>query len=120
MADEKPTKPIEEQLADEITRALKHFAPGGKFAPIEDPQEWEKRREALPPEQRELHLALTQFAQLLDYYDRSKIKPPLALADAMKAAAKLPLPERTARIREINQELMKRLHNAGDSASIRM
>lgn len=120
MTDEKRDKPIEEQLAEEIARVFKHFAPGGKFAPIEDPEEWEKTRAAMPPEERELNLALTQFAQLLDYYDRRKMRPSLAIADAMTAAAKLPIAEKTARIREINQELMKRLHDAGDGASIRM
>jgi hypothetical protein len=120
MTDEKPPKPIEEQLAEEITRVFKHFAPGGKFAPINDSAEYEKLRESLPPAERELNLAFTQFAQLLDYFERQNLKVGMDVANAISAAVRLPLEEQAGRIREINQALMKRIKDAGHGTPIRM
>ena len=120
MTDEKPPNPIEEQLAEEIAKVLKHFAPGGKFAPIEDPAEYEKLRESLPPAEREVNLAFTQFAQLLDFLERQNIKVGMDVANAISAAVRLPLEEQAARIREINQTLMKRINDAGEGPAIRM
>jgi hypothetical protein len=120
MTDEKDPKPIEAQLAEQIARVLKHFAPGGKMGPIEDLNEYEKLRESLPPLERELNLEVTQFVQLVDYCGRSRIKLGPDVADAMSAAAKLPVEERIGQIREINQGLMKRLNDAGESTPFRM
>jgi len=120
MTDEKETKTIEKQLAEELARVFKHFAPGGKFAPIEDPAEYERLRASLSPEEREINLAFTQFAQLLDYFERQNIKVGMDVADAISAAVRLPKSEQAARIREINQTLMKRINDAGHGTSIRM
>lgn len=119
MADEKTPKPIETEMAEELARVFKHFAPGGKFGPM-DPAEYEKLQESLPPLERELNKEVTRFVQMVDYCGRQGIKLGPEVADAMSAAAKLPIEERTARIREINQRLMKRLSDAGQSAPFRM
>jgi len=120
MTNEKPPKPTEGQLADEIARVFRHFAHGGKFAPIEDPAEYEKLRDSLPPEEREINLAFTQFAQLLDYFERQNMKVGMDVANAISAAVRLPKPEQAARIREVNQALMKRINDAGQGPAIRM
>jgi len=120
MTDEKDPRPIESQLAEQMTRVLKHFAPGGPMGPIEDLKEYEKLREAMPPLEREVNLVVTEFVQLVDYCGRQKIKLGPDVADAIEAAAKLPLEERIVRIREINQELMKRLNDAGESTPFRV
>jgi hypothetical protein len=119
MADERDTKPIEIQMAEEVARVFKHFAPGGKLGPLE-PAEYEKMQESLPPLERELNKEVTNFVQMVDYFGRQGIKLGPDVADAMSAAAKLPVEERTARIHEINQRLMKRLSDAGQSAPFRM
>jgi hypothetical protein len=120
MSEDKSPKPVRAQLADEVARIFERFAPGGPLGPIDDPVEWEKLRNALPPQQRELSLALTQFIQLVAYCSQQNIEMGSGVADAMSAAAKLPMDQRTARIREISQDLMKRLTDAGDSTSFRM
>ena len=120
MTGQKPPERIEEQLGEEIARVFKHFAPGGKFAPIDDPAEYERLREFLPPLEREVNLAFTQFAQLLDYFERQNIKVGIDVANAISAAVRLPLEEQAARIREINQKLMERINDAGHGTSVRM
>jgi hypothetical protein len=120
MTGQKPPERIEEQLGEEIARVFKHFAPGGKFAPIHDSAEYEKLRESLPPAEREVNLAFTQFAQLLDYFERQNMKVGIDVANAISAAVRLPLEEQAARIREINQKLMERINDAGHGTSVRM
>lgn len=120
MADDKTPKRIEQRMAEELARVFKHFAPGGKLGPIEDPAEYEKLRESLPPLDQDLSKELTSFAQLMDYFGRQGMKLGADVADAMSAAAKLPMEQRIERIREINQRLLQRLSDAGHSASFRM
>lgn len=113
MEDKKLAKnDLTKELAEEFRKLFGHFAPGGKFAPIEDRYEFEQSLETLPPEERELTRELTNHADLLKYFAEQKLKTGPDIADAMFAAAKLPVPERTARVREINQVLMERLNRA--------
>ncbi|HET6842913.1 MAG TPA: hypothetical protein VFK06_14745 [Candidatus Angelobacter sp.] len=120
MSDDKAPKSIRTQLANEVARIIEHFGPDGPLGPIDDPVEWEKLRAALPPPQRDLNLALTQFVQLVEYCGQHNIKLGSDVADAMSAAAKLPIEERAVRIREISQDIMKRLSDARDHTSFRM
>jgi hypothetical protein len=115
MADKEP----EGNLADELAKLFRHFQPGGQYGPIEDRYEYEKGIEALPPEERELARELTNYADLVKYFAEHKLKTGPDIADAMFAAAKLPVDQRTARVREINQVLMERLKNAGQGAQFR-
>jgi hypothetical protein len=115
MAEQDP----EESLAAEIAKLLKEFQPGGKFGPIEDRNEFEKLTESLPPEERGLARELTNHADLLRYFAERKLKTGPDIADAMFAAARLPVPERIERIRAINQLLMERLGRAGEAAGFR-
>ncbi len=120
MEDEKVPKELMKEMAKEIAKVFGHFAPGGKFGPIEDPAEYEKLTASLPPLERELNREVTNFVRLVDYFGREKLPLTPDIADAMKAAAKLPVAERIGRVREINQSLMKRLDHAGKSAPFRM
>lgn len=116
MTDDKTPKPIEQQMAEQLARVFKHFAPGGKLGPVEDQAEYEKLSESLSPLERDLKQELTSFAQLMDYFDRQGMKLGPDIADAMSAAAKLPIEQRIEGIRAINQKLMRRLTDAGHSA----
>ena len=120
MEDKKAPKDLRQEIAAEISKVFEHFAPGGKFGPIEDPKEYEELTASLPPLQRELNREITNFIQLVDYFEREKIKLTPDVADAMFSAAKLPVEERIGRVREINQMLMKRLDHVGKGAAFRM
>lgn len=120
MDEPKTTDELLKELAEELSDVLVAFAPGGQFGPIEDPQEYERLIDSLPEPERALKRELTNFARLLDYFDRAKLKKPYGIADAMFAAAELPIPERTVRVREINETLMKQLANVTQSAQFRM
>lgn len=115
MADQKP----ENSLAAGIAKLFKEFQPGGKYAAVEDRKQFEKMTESLPPEERELARELTNYADLLRYFSERKIKTGPDIADAMFAAARLPIPERIERIREINQTLMERLSRADQGHGVR-
>lgn len=120
MDKRKTVDELMKEIADEVSDVLIEFAPGGKFGPIEDPAEYERLIESLPEPERSFKRELTNFARLLDYFDRSKLKKPYGIADAMLAAAELPIVERTARVREINETLMKQLANVDPTAQFRM
>jgi guanyl-specific ribonuclease Sa len=114
-----PKQKPEDALAAEIAKVLRQFQPGGKFAPIEDRTEFEQVIKSLPPEEQELTRELTNHADLLRYFAERNMKTGSDIADAMFAAAKLPVPERTDRIREINRVLMERLNHADQSDGLR-
>ena len=109
----------EDKLAAEIAEVLLQFQPGGKFGPIADRNEFDKLVDSLPPDEKELTRELTHYADLIRYFAEQNLKTGSDIADAMFAAAKLPVPERTARIREINQVLMERLNRAGQGDGVR-
>ena len=69
--------------------------------------------------ERELVKELTNFAELCKYFEEHNCKLDVSFAEAVKQAAKLPLEERTARIREINQRLMAALEDAGEGTQVR-
>ena len=115
MTKQKP----EDKLAAEIAEVLLQFQPGGRCGPIDDRAEFDKLLDSLPPDEKELTRELTHYADLLRYFAEQKLKTGSDIADAMFAAAKLPVPERTARIREINQVLMERLNRAGQGDGFR-
>lgn len=116
MMDESPAR----KLAGEIQKLFQHSEPGGALAPFESRSAFEKEIESLPLDERELALELANYADLLKFFSDQKLKTGSDIADAMLGAAKLPLPERTARIREINRTLMERLQDAGQTTPFRM
>ncbi|HWH58422.1 MAG TPA: hypothetical protein VN682_12375 [Terriglobales bacterium] len=120
MDDPKNIDDVLKEIAEELSDVLVEFQPGGQFGPIQDSKEYERLIESLPQPERDLKRELTNFARLLDYFNRAHLKKPHGIADAMFAAAELPIPERTQRIREINQTLMKQLAHGSQSAEFRM
>lgn len=114
-----PKQEPQDMLAAEIAKVFLQFQPGGKFGPLEDRNEFDKLVESLPPEEQELTRELTHYTDLVRYFAERKLKTGSDIADAMFAAAKLAVPERIARIREINQVLMERLNRVGQSDGFR-
>jgi hypothetical protein len=115
MADDTPQK----ELLQEMARLLKRFEKGGDLAPIEDRDEWDKLVESKPPEERELVKELARFAGLWRYFQERKEKLGPEIVNAIGQVHKLPVTERIARLKEINQKLMERVGDAGEGAQFR-
>ena len=120
MDDPKNVDELLKEMAESVSDVLVEFGPDGNFGPIEDPKEYEQMIDALPQPERDLKRELTNFVRLLDYFARAKLKKPYGIADAISEAAGLPIPERTARIRQINETLMKQLANVCPDTEFRM
>src|SRR5215469_3033023 len=99
MADDNPQK----ELLQGMEQLLKRFEKGGDLAPIEDRNEWDKLVESKPPEERELVKELARFADLWRYFQERNEKLGPEIVNAIRAVHQLTVPERTARLREINQ-----------------
>jgi hypothetical protein len=109
----------QKDLLKEIGGLLKRFDKGGDLAPIEDRNEWDKLVASKPPEERELIGELTRFADLWRYFQKRKEKLGPEIVQAASEVPNLPVPERIARLKEINQELMERVDDAGEGARFR-
>ena len=115
MARDTPQK----ELLKEMSRLFKWFQTGGDLAPIKDHGEWEKLVESKPPEERELLKELARFTDLWRYLQERKEKLGPEIVSAISQVHKLPVRERTSRLKEINQKLMERVGNAGQGAQFR-
>ncbi len=115
MADDNRQK----ELLQEMAQLFKRFEKGGDLAPIEDRNEWDKLVESKPPEERELVKELARFADLWRYFQERKEKLGPEIVSALSQVNQLPVPERTARLKEINQKLMERVGDAGQGAQFR-
>jgi hypothetical protein len=115
MADDNPQK----KLLQGMEQLLKRFEKGGDLAPIEDRSEWDKLVESKPPEERELVKELARFADLWRYFQERKEKLGAEIVNAISQVHSLPVRERIARLKEINQKLMERVGDAGQGAQFR-
>lgn len=115
MADDNAQK----ELGQKMAQLFKRFEKGGDLAPIEDRNEWDKLVESKPPEERELVKELARFADLWRYFQERNEKLGHEIVSAISEVHKLPVPERTARLKEINQRLMERVGDAGTGAKFR-
>lgn len=115
MADDKPQK----ELLKGMEQLLKRFEKGSDLAPIEDRNEWDKVVESKPPEERELVKELARFADLWRYFQERKEKLGPEIVNAISQVHSLPVPERIAQLKEINQKLMERVGDAGQGAQFR-
>ena len=106
-------------LLKEMARLLKRFGKGGDLAPIDDRNEWDKLVASKPPEDRELLGELTRFADLWRYFEERKEKLGPEIVKAVNEVPNVPVPERIARLKEINQKLMERVGDAGEGARFR-
>ena len=98
----------QETLLQELARLFRRFKPGGDLAPIEDRDHWNELVKSRPPEEQELVNELARFADLWRYLQERNEKLGPEIVKALAEVHKLPVALRAARVREINQELMKR------------
>ena len=115
MADDSPQK----ELLQEMAQLFKRFDKGGDLASIEDRNQWDKLVESRPPEERELVEELARFVDLWRYFQERSEKLTPEIVNAICEVHKLPVGERTPRLKEINQKLMERVVDAGPRAQFR-
>ena len=109
----------QKELLQEMARLFERFEKGGDLAPIEDRDEWDKLAESKPPEERELVKELARFADLWRYFQERNEKLGPEIVNAISVVHQFPIPERTARLQEINRKLMERIGDAGAGAQFR-
>ena len=103
----------QEKLLRELSRFFKRFRQGRDLAPIEEPDEWEKLVRSNSPEEQELLNELARFSDLWRYLQDRNEKLGPTIVNAIGEVHKLPVALRADRIREINQELMRRIGEFG-------
>src|SRR6266850_812939 len=99
-------KNIATELAQKLKEITERFQPGGDHGPIEDRNEWDQLVRSRGPEEGELLQELTNFFDLSKFLESRNQALGESNVSALEQVHKLPLPERIARLREINQELM--------------
>ncbi len=114
-----PDEKFHRTILEELDKVFSQFQPGGKLSPIEDRFEYEKGIEALPLDEQEVVRELTNFADLCKYFSERQQKLGSEIVAAMSEVHKLPVAERAARVREINQKLIERIHHAGQDTQFR-
>lgn len=115
MVDDAPQK----ALLQEITRLLQRLGKEGDLAPMEDRDEWDKLVASRAPEERELVKDLARFVDLWRYFQERQEPLGPEIVNAVRQVHKLAVPERSARLQEINQKLMERVGNAGQRSQFR-
>lgn len=99
----------QEKLLQELSRFFKCFTKGGDIGPIEDRDEWERLVRSQTPQEQELLTELARFADLWRYLNERNEKLGPTIVKAIGEVHKLPAASRAERVREINQELMRRI-----------
>src|SRR5579884_2196539 len=98
-----------EEVRALMERIRQKSSPGGAWAPIHDRVEYERQMSALPPEERELALEVTAHADMCRFFSEMNWHVLPHLVREVREVRSLPMPERAARMREINHELMEYL-----------
>ena len=95
------------------------FEVGGQYGPIDDRNEFERRLNSLPPEEKELAQEGTRFADLCRYFSDKKMDIPPEVLDQVAALAKRSIADRTRILRAANKSLMEYLNDVGEDPKIR-
>lgn len=121
MADNHDNKDrdIETELVRQLNEITRRFQTGGDHGPIEDRNEWDQLVRSKGPEESELLQEFTNFFDLSRFLEKRKQPLGERIVSALEQVHKLPVPERIARLRELNQELMKRVADAGEDTQFR-
>jgi hypothetical protein len=99
--------------------AVGKFDAGGELGPIEDRNEFERRLDALPPDQKELAQENARFADMCRYFSDKKIDIPPHVLDQVGRLAKLPIVDRIRVLKDATRTLMEYLSDVGEDPQIR-
>jgi hypothetical protein len=109
----------QQELLDEMARLFKRFEKDGDLSPEEDRDSWDKLVESKPPEERELIEELARFADMWRYFQGHEQKLGPEIVKAISELHKLPVAQRTARLKEINLKLLERISDADQGTQSR-
>ncbi len=99
--------------------ALDKFEPGGESGPLDDRNEYQRRLNSLPTQQKELAEESTRFADLCQYFSQQRMDIPASIVERVGNVSKLPVPARIRAMKDINLELMEYLNDVGQDPGIR-
>jgi len=99
--------------------AVGKFDAGRELGPIEDRVEYDRRLDALPPDQRELAQESARFADLCRYFSDKKMDIPPQVLDQVGGLARLPIADRIRVLKDANRTLMENLSDVGENPQIR-
>lgn len=89
-------------------------------APIHDRNQYEQELAALPSDQRELAQEFTTYADMCQYFEQHRMDMPPDIRRAVAAVGTLPMSERAAAMKQINELVMDYLHSVSDDSGLRM
>lgn len=98
--------------------AVGKFEAGGELGP-EDRNEFERRLDALPQDQKELAQENARFADLCRYFSVKKMDIPPQVLDQVGRLARLPIVDRIRVLKDANRALMEYLSDVGEDPQIR-
>ncbi len=107
------------QPGNDVEGSLSKFEPDGELGPIEDRNEYERRINRLPLEERELARESARFADLCHYFSQQNMDLPPEVVDEVSCVSKLALRDRIDAMKRLNQALMEYLHDVGQDPQIR-
>jgi hypothetical protein len=93
---------------------------GVPMTPVGDRFEYEQQMNDLPAGERDLAIEVTRLADLSRYFSENDMQVPPHICRDIVASRKLAVPQRTERMREINEELMEYLHSVSEDSELRM
>lgn len=81
--------------------------------PADEIEERRTRIESLPEAERDLARESGRFADLCNYLSQQHVDVPAKILDDLGRVAKLDVPQRTVRMKALNEELMKFISDVG-------
>lgn len=115
----KPAEESHQQFLHEIERLLRHSRHGGDLQPAATPEDWERTIASVPEASRELLRELARFADLWRFLSEHEQDLGENVVAEMGSMHKLPVAERLARLKQINQKLLGRVEGASRGNQLR-
>ena len=103
----------------DLGKTGKHFGRGGKLAPIEDREEYDRQMNELPAQQKALTEQLTRYADRCRYFAEHDMQMPPHIVRAVNQLSSLQTEERTIQMEQINQEVMEYLQSVSEDPEFR-
>jgi hypothetical protein len=113
------SKDEKENRSQRKSGALDKFGTGGELGPLDDRKEYEQRLNSLPAEHKDFAEESTRFADFCKYFSQQRMDIPASIVERVRNVSRLPAPDRTRAMKDINRELMEYLNDVGQDPGIR-